>query len=137
LHRSANPIAHERHGVGEKAFGSNNPTLPEESVHCAWLAWLIPLMLFRNPIERVLLRKARWEVQKNLSRVAADWRDRVAKIINELTGQAEKQALDELAALEQTLAQTASKAPELAKAIREQAANEYRKSHRESASSRQ
>jgi hypothetical protein len=41
----------------------------------------------------------------------------MAKIINELTGQAEKQALDELAALEQTLAQTASKAPELAKAI--------------------
>jgi GTP-binding protein EngB required for normal cell division len=101
------------------------PTAPPVDVAFAFdaafttIGWLIPLTLFRNPIERVLLRKARWEVQKNLSRVAADWRDRVAKIINELTGQAEKQALDELAALEQTLAQTASKAPELAKAIAE------------------
>ena len=77
------------------------------------IGWLIPLTLFRRPIERILLRKARWEVKKNLSRLAADWRDRVAAGINELTRQAEQQALDELAALEQTLAQTASKAPEL------------------------
>jgi len=81
------------------------------------IGWLIPLTLFRRPIERILLRKARWEVKKNLSRLAADWRDRVAAGINELTRQAEQQALDELAALEQTLAQTASKAPELKQAI--------------------
>jgi len=81
------------------------------------MGWLIPLTLFRRPIEHVLLRKARWEVEKNLSRLAADWRDRVAAGINELTRQAEQQALDELAALEQTLAQTASKAPELRKAM--------------------
>jgi hypothetical protein len=56
-------------------------------------------------------------VKKNLSRLAADWRDRVAAGINELTRQAEQQALDELAALEQTLSQTASKAPELKQAI--------------------
>ena len=56
-------------------------------------------------------------MKKNLSRLAADWRDRVAAGINELTRQAEQQALDELAALEQTLAQTASKAPELKQAI--------------------
>jgi hypothetical protein len=81
------------------------------------VGWLIPLTLFRRPIQRVLFRKARWEVEKNLSRLAADWRDRVAAGINELTRQAEQQALDELAALEQTLAQTASKAPELKQAI--------------------
>ena len=39
--------------------------------------WLIPLALFRRPIERVLLRKARYEVEKNLPRLAVDWRDRV------------------------------------------------------------
>jgi GTP-binding protein EngB required for normal cell division len=81
------------------------------------IGWLIPLTLFRRPIEHVLLRKASWEVEKNLSRLAADWRDGVAAGINELTRQAEQQALDELAALEQTLAQTASKAPELKQAI--------------------
>jgi len=47
----------------------------------------------------------------------AAWRDRVAAGIIQLTRQAEQQALDELATLEETLAQTASKAPELKEAI--------------------
>jgi len=83
------------------------------------IGWLIPLTLFRRAIQRVLLRKARWEVEKNLSRLAADWRDRVAAAISALTRQAEQQATDELAALEQTLAQTASNAPDLKRAIDE------------------
>jgi GTP-binding protein EngB required for normal cell division len=70
------------------------------------VGWLIPLTLFRKPIERALLRKARYEVEKNLSRLAVNWRDRVAAGIDELTRQAEQQALDELAALEQMVAQT-------------------------------
>ena len=80
---------------------------------------LIPMSLFRSTIERSLLRKSRWETEKNLSRLASNWRDRVAKGINELTRQAEQQALDELAALEHTLKQSASKAPELRQAIAE------------------
>jgi hypothetical protein len=80
---------------------------------------LIPMNLFRPAIERSLLRKSRWETEKNLSRLASNWRDRVAKGISELTRQAEQQALDELAALEHTLKQSASKAPELKQAIDE------------------
>ena len=80
---------------------------------------LIPMNLFRPAIERSLLRKSRWETEKNLSRLASNWRDRVAKGIGELTRQAEQQALDELAALEHTLKQSASKAPELKQAIDE------------------
>ena len=80
---------------------------------------LIPMSLFRSAIERSLLRKSRWETEKNLSRLASNWRDRVAKGISELTRQAEQQALDELAALEHTLKQSASKAPELRQAIAE------------------
>jgi GTP-binding protein EngB required for normal cell division len=101
------------------------PTAPPVDVAFAFdpafttIGWLIPLTVFRRLIERNLLRKARWEVEKNLSRVASDWRDRVAAAIKELTRQAEQQALDELAALEQTLAQTASNAPELKQAIDE------------------
>jgi hypothetical protein len=83
------------------------------------VGWFIPLTLFRRPIERVLLRKAHWEVEKNLSRLAGDWRDRVAAGINELTRQAEQQALDELAALEQTLARTKSDELRLREAIRD------------------
>jgi GTP-binding protein EngB required for normal cell division len=77
------------------------------------VGWLIPLRLFRKPIERVLLRKARYEVEKNLSRLAAAWRDRVAASINELVRQAEQQGLEELTALENSLAQTKSGVTEL------------------------
>ena len=80
---------------------------------------VIPLSPFRRPIQRVLLRKARWEVEKNLSRLAADWPDRVATGINELTRQAEKQALDELTTLEQLAGHSLSKAPELKQAMGE------------------
>jgi len=109
----------------EFALEVREPTAPPVDVAFAFdvafttIGWLIPLTLFRTPIERVLQRKARWEVQKNLSRVAVDWRDRVAAGIKELTRQAEQQALDELAALEQTLSQTASKAPALKQALDE------------------
>jgi GTP-binding protein EngB required for normal cell division len=78
---------------------------------------VIPMSIFRPAIERSLLRKSRWETGKNLSRLASNWRDRVAKGIAELTRQAEQQALNELAALEHTLAQTASKAPELKQVV--------------------
>ena len=81
------------------------------------VSFVIPMALFRRTIESAVLRKSRWEVQKNLSRLAADWRDRVTVGINELIRQAEQQALDELAALEQTLAQTPSNAPRLRQII--------------------
>ncbi|HTX21653.1 MAG TPA: dynamin family protein [Candidatus Aquilonibacter sp.] len=78
---------------------------------------LIPMSLFRSVIERSLRRKSYWETEKNLSRLASNWHDRVAKGVVELTQQTEQQALDELAALEHTLNQSASKAPELRQAI--------------------
>jgi len=78
---------------------------------------LIPMSVFRPAIRRSLLRKSRWETGKNMSRLASDWRDRVAKGINELTRQAEQQALDELTALEQTAAQTQSNVPRLRQMI--------------------
>lgn len=72
------------------------------------VGWLIPLTIFRRPIERVLRRKARYEVEKNLSRLAADWRDRVANVIVELRQQTELAAQTELESLERMLAQTQS-----------------------------
>ena len=78
---------------------------------------LIPMSVFRPAIERSLLRKSSWETRKNVSRLASNWRDRVAAGINELTCEAEQQALDELAALEQMLAKTHSDAPRLRQII--------------------
>ncbi len=81
--------------------------------------WLIPLTLFRRPVERNLLRKARYEVEKNLSRLAADWRDRVGVVITDLRHQTEDAAQNELEALEKMLAQTACQGPRLREQIAE------------------
>ncbi len=83
------------------------------------VGWLIPLAFFRKPIERVLLRKARYEVEKNVSRLAAQWRDRVAAGIRELTGEAERLALEELEALEGLAAGAISNAAEVEGALKE------------------
>jgi hypothetical protein len=83
------------------------------------VAWLIPLTLFRRPIERVLLRKTGWEVEKNLSRLAADWRDRVGQVILELRQQTEVAAQRELESLDSILAQTVSDAPRVRRQIEE------------------
>jgi hypothetical protein len=83
------------------------------------VGWLIPLTLFRRPVERVLLRKARYEVEKNLSRLAADWRGRVGVAIEDLRRQTESVALEELTALERMLENTPSSVPSLREEIAE------------------
>ncbi len=107
----------------EFALEVREPSAPPVHVSHAFdaafttIGWLIPLTLFRPPIERVLRRKARWEVEKNLSRLAADWQTRVSAGVQELRRQAEHYALDELATLEQMLAQGQSNQPQLEQAV--------------------
>ncbi|MGD0537811.1 MAG: dynamin family protein [Verrucomicrobiota bacterium] len=107
----------------EFALELREPSAPPVHVSHAFdaafttLGWLIPLTLFRPPIGRVLRRKARWEVEKNLSRLAADWQIRVSAGVQELRRQAEQYALNELATLEQMLAQGQSNQPQLEQAI--------------------
>jgi len=81
------------------------------------LGHILPMALFRRPVERVLLRKARYEVEKNLSRLAAGWSDRVSVAISALTQQAEQHARNELTTLEQMLSQTKSDEPRLREVI--------------------
>jgi hypothetical protein len=72
------------------------------------VSYVMPAALFRRPVEQVLLRKARYEVEKNLSRLAADWNDRVGVVIGQLRQQPELSALNELKALAQMAEQDAS-----------------------------
>jgi hypothetical protein len=109
----------------EFALEVREPDAPPVNVAYAFdaafttVAWLIPLTLFRKPIERVLLRKARYEVEKNLSRLAVDWRGRVAWVIMELRQQTELAAQIELESLERLLEQTGSDVPRLREQIEE------------------
>ena len=107
----------------EFALEVREPSAPPVNVSYAFdaafttVCWLVPLTIFRKPIARVLLCKARWEVEKNLSRLAADWQTRVSAGVQELRRQAEQYALNELATLEQMLAQGQSNQPQLEQAI--------------------
>lgn len=83
------------------------------------LGWLIPLTLVRKPIERALLRKAHYEVEKNVSRLAAGWSERVGVVIEELRRQTEQAAWVELEAIARMAAQTGSNAPRLREQIAE------------------
>ncbi len=64
-------------------------------------------------------RRAGYEVEKNLSRLAADWHNRISVAIEELRAQAERCARDELATLEQMLGQTNTNELQRREAIRE------------------
>ncbi|NGO39455.1 hypothetical protein G4L39_08610 [Limisphaera ngatamarikiensis] len=83
------------------------------------ISWLIPMTLFRRAIQRSLLRKARYEVEKNLSQLAAEWRERVAVAIEDLRRQAESEARNELEELERMLQQSPSDAARLRERISE------------------
>jgi hypothetical protein len=63
--------------------------------------------------------RARYEVRKNLSRLAAAWRERVSPALETLKARALAQAEAELAALEQSLARTGADAPALRAALAE------------------
>jgi hypothetical protein len=58
-------------------------------------------------------------VEKNLSRLAAEWRDRVAVAIEDLRRQAESEARNELEELERMLQQSPSDAARLRERISE------------------
>jgi len=85
------------------------------------------MTLFRKPIERALLGKARYEVAKNLSRLAADWRERVGVVIESLRRQTAEAVRNELDALARMASQDTSNVPRLREQIAElespQAAN--------------
>ena len=76
----------------------SEPSAPPVAVGVAFdvpldlLGYLIPMALARPWVERRLSRRAGYEVEKNLSRLAADWRHRVSVAIEELRTQTEQYA---------------------------------------------
>jgi GTP-binding protein EngB required for normal cell division len=117
----------------EFSLDVREPSAPPVDVNYAFdaafvsIGWLIPLTLFRKPIERALLGKARYEVAKNLSRLAADWHERVGVVIEALRRQTEEAVRNELDALARMASQDTTNVPRLREQIAElespQAAN--------------
>jgi hypothetical protein len=103
----------------EFSFDVREPAAPPVDVGYAFdvafstLSHVMPAALCRRPVERVLLRKARYEVEKNLSRLAADWNKRVGVVIEALCQQAEKAAQSELESLAHMVDRATSDVPRL------------------------
>jgi len=101
------------------------PALPPVRVGVAFdvpldlIGYLVPMRIFGRLVRRRLQWRARYEVRKNLSRLAAAWRERVSPALETLKARALAQAEAELAALEQSLARTGADAPALRAALAE------------------
>ncbi|MGA4579250.1 dynamin family protein [Limisphaera sp. VF-2] len=95
----------------------------------ATLGWLIPMRLFRRPIQRSLLARARYEVEKNLSRLAADWAERIAAALESMARQAEALAREDLETLERMVSHASSDVPRLRQWIAELESGEVSPPH--------
>jgi GTP-binding protein EngB required for normal cell division len=95
---------------------------PAFDIHIDSIWFLLPMPLIKNWVNRHLLRKVFWEVEKNLSRLSSQWTDAVDSRIRDLKQQAEIYAGTEIKTIENLLARQSSQIPQF-----EQARNELAK----------
>jgi GTP-binding protein EngB required for normal cell division len=82
------------------------------------LIWfLIPMFIFRRLFEKNFLSKIAHEVEANLSRLAAQWEDRINRSIEEMRKQALKYVQDELATIDALLSRTQGQSDEIRRLI--------------------
>lgn len=83
------------------------------------LIWfLIPMFIFRNVFERHFLKKVPWEVTANLSRLAAQWEDRINRTIDDMRKQALKYVQEELSTIESLLSRSHGRSDDIRAMIR-------------------
>jgi len=84
------------------------------------LIWfLIPMFIFRRLFEKNFLSKIPREVEANLSRLAAQWEDRINRAIEEMRKQSLKYVQDELSTIEALLSQAQGQSEEIRRLIQE------------------
>jgi len=85
--------------------------------HFDLLWFLIPMFLFRKLFERHFLALIRRAVEMNLSRLGAQWENRINTTIEEMRKQAAGYVKDELATIEALLAESPCRTAEIEKLI--------------------
>ena len=84
------------------------------------LIWfLIPMFIFRSLFEGHFVRKIPWEVEANLSRLAAQWEERINKTIEGMRKQALRYVQDELTPLESLLSRVEGQTEQIRRTIDE------------------
>jgi GTP-binding protein EngB required for normal cell division len=87
--------------------------------HFGLIWFLIPMFIFRPLFERHYLNEIPNEVFVNLSRLAAQWEDRINKAIDGMKKQALKYVQDELATIESLLSKAHGQTDEIRRMIEE------------------
>ena len=87
--------------------------------HFSLVWFLIPMFIFRPLFERHYLNEVPNEVFVNLSRLAAQWEDRINKAIEGMKKQALKYVQDELATIEALLSRSKGQTEEIRRTIEE------------------
>jgi len=82
------------------------------------LIWfLIPMFIFRRLFEKHFVKKIPYEVMANLSRLAAQWEDRINRTIDDMRKQALKYVQDELSTIESLLSRTRGRSDDIREMI--------------------
>ena len=87
--------------------------------HFGLIWFLIPMFIFRPFFERHYLNEIPSEVVVNLSRLAAQWEDRINKAIDGMKKQALKYVQDELATIESLLSRSHGQTEQIQRTIEE------------------
>lgn len=87
--------------------------------HFDMIWFLIPMFIFRRLFERHYLNQVSGEVFVNLSRLAAQWEERINKAIEGMKKQALKYVQDELATIESLLSKAHGRTDEIRKTMDE------------------
>ena len=88
------------------------PTQPDIKIgrtfdfHLDMLWFLIPMFIFKPLFERHYLNQIPWVVEVNLSRLAAQWEERINQVIEDMRKQALEYVRDEIVTIESLLAKT-------------------------------
>jgi len=83
------------------------------------LIWFfIPMFIFRGLFEKHFMNKIPYEVTANLSRMAAQWEDRINRTIDEMRKQALKYVQDELSTIESLLWRSHDRSDDIREMIR-------------------
>jgi len=87
--------------------------------HFGLIWFLIPMFIFRPLFEKHYLKQVPYDVVMNLSRLAAQWEDRINKAIEGMKKQALKYVQDELATVEALLSRPHGQTEEIRRTIDE------------------
>lgn len=115
IHLTASPFEFEVKKPAAPAISVSNPYM--FNIDLLW--FVIPMFIFRPWVERHLLGRIHWEVEKNLSRLASQWTEGINAAIISMMRQAERSVKEQSLTVEHLLSRTQSEAEVIKSALKD------------------